>query len=45
VHLPSLGESASLGDELMQFSHDTLFEEALAAITPALEPGIRRVRR
>jgi glucose-6-phosphate dehydrogenase assembly protein OpcA len=45
VHLPSLGESASLGDELMQFAHDTLFEDALAAIIPALEPGLRRMRR
>ncbi len=45
VHLPSLGESASLGDELMQYAHEALFEEALAAITPALEPAIRRARR
>jgi hypothetical protein len=45
VHLPSLGESASLGDELMQFTHDALFEASLAAIMPALETGLRRVRR
>ncbi|HEY7974572.1 MAG TPA: glucose-6-phosphate dehydrogenase assembly protein OpcA [Ktedonobacterales bacterium] len=45
VHLPTLGEQASLGEELLQLGHDSLFESALAAITPALEPGLRRVRR
>lgn len=45
VHLPTLGEQSSLGDELLQLGHDPLFENALAAIVPALEPGLRRVRR
>lgn len=45
VHLPTLGELASLGEELMRLNHDTLFEEALAAIVPALEPAMRRMRR
>lgn len=45
VHLPSLGETASLGDELMQFTHDALFEASLAAIMPALETGLRRAPR
>jgi hypothetical protein len=45
VHLPTLGELASLGDELMQMGHDSLFEDSLAAIAPALEPAVRRIRR
>ncbi|HZC08021.1 MAG TPA: glucose-6-phosphate dehydrogenase assembly protein OpcA [Ktedonobacterales bacterium] len=45
VHLPTLGEQSSLGDELLQLGHDPLFENALAAIVPALDPGLRRVRR
>jgi len=45
VHLPTLGEQASLGEELLQLGHDTLFENALAAIIPALEPGLRRTPR
>ncbi len=45
VHLPTLGELASLSEELMRLTHDTLFEESLAAIIPALEPAVRRVRR
>ena len=45
VHLPTLGEQASLGEELLQLGHDTLFENALAAIIPALEPGLRRAPR
>lgn len=45
VHLPTLGEFAALSEELMGLTHDTLFEEALSAISPALEPAVRRVRR
>lgn len=45
VHLPTLGELSSLGDELLQLSHDTLFEASLAAIAPALETSMRRTRR
>ncbi|HEX8731062.1 MAG TPA: glucose-6-phosphate dehydrogenase assembly protein OpcA [Ktedonobacterales bacterium] len=45
VHLPTLGELSALSQELMRLTHDTLFEEALAAIAPALEPAVRRVRR
>ena len=44
VHLPTLGELASLGDELMQLGHDALFEDALATIVPSLDPTVRRVR-
>lgn len=44
VHLPTLGELASLGDELMQLGHDALFEDALATIVPSLNPTVRRVR-
>ena len=42
VHLPTLGEFATLGDELLQLGHDSLFEDSLAGIIPALE---RRTRR
>lgn len=45
VHLPTLGELGALNDELMLLTHDTLFEDALTAITPALEPAVRRVHR
>jgi len=45
VHLPALGEQASLAEELMRLNHDTLFEDALATIAAALEPAARRVRR
>lgn len=46
VHLPSLGEASTLGDELLQASHDMLFETALAAIAPALETSSAgRLRR
>jgi hypothetical protein len=45
VHLPTLGELSSVGDELLQLGHDTLFEMSLAAIVPALETNMRRARR
>ncbi len=45
VHLPTLGELVSLGDELLQLGHDSLFEDALAAIVPALESSARKARR
>lgn len=45
VHLPTLGEMSSLGNELQQLGHESLFEAALAAIAPALETSMRRARR
>lgn len=45
VYLPSLGEFASLSDDLMRLGHDSLFEEALSAIAPMLDPTLRRARR
>ncbi len=45
VHLPTLGEFTTLGDELLQLGHDSLFEDSLAAIIPALEPAARRTHR
>jgi hypothetical protein len=31
VHLPSLGESALLAEQLQQLTHDSIYEAALAA--------------
>lgn len=45
VHMPTLGEGSSLGNELQQLSHESLFETALTAIAPALETSMRRARR
>lgn len=42
VHLPSVGESALLMDQLAILGHDAIFEEALKVAAQMLGPGNRR---
>lgn len=44
IHMPSLGESASLGLELEGAGHDTVFEEAIALAAQLLGAPTRRSR-
>ncbi|HEU0026281.1 MAG TPA: glucose-6-phosphate dehydrogenase assembly protein OpcA [Ktedonobacterales bacterium] len=42
IHMPSLGESASLGAELQRVGHDVVFEESLALAAQLLGAPARR---
>jgi glucose-6-phosphate dehydrogenase assembly protein OpcA len=42
IHMPSLGESASLSAELERVGHDVVFEETLAAVAQMLGFPVRR---
>lgn len=44
IHMPSLGESASLGTELERAGHDPVFEESLALAAQMLGAPTRRSR-
>jgi glucose-6-phosphate dehydrogenase assembly protein OpcA len=44
IHMPSLGESATLADELQDAGHETLFEESLALAAQLLGAPNRRTR-
>lgn len=44
IHMPSLGESASLSDELDRTGHDVVFEESLALAAQLLGAPARRIR-
>jgi len=43
VHLPTIGETALLTEQLHQLEHDALYEDALAAAAQLLDPRTRRV--
>ncbi|HUY75269.1 MAG TPA: glucose-6-phosphate dehydrogenase assembly protein OpcA [Ktedonobacterales bacterium] len=43
VHLPTIGETALLTEQLHQLEHDDLYEDALAAAAQLLDPRTRRV--
>ena len=44
IHMPSLGETASLGVELERVGHDQVFEETLASVAQILGSPVRRSR-
>ncbi len=43
VHLPTIGETALLTEQLHQLEHDALYEDALDAAAQLLDPRARRV--
>lgn len=43
VHLPTIGETALLTEQLHQLEHDPLYEDALDAAAQLLDPRARRV--